>query len=43
VDPSGGFEQIIETYSIAFSGKIIVQNIDEALKQAQKSRDGLTL
>jgi hypothetical protein len=43
VDPSGGFEQIIKAYSVVFSGKIIVQNTDEALKQAWKSRGGLTL
>jgi hypothetical protein len=43
VDPSGEFEQIIEAYSAVFLEKIIVQNTDKALKQAQKCRGGLTL
>jgi hypothetical protein len=42
-NPSGGFEQTAEAYPSTFSGRIVVENTEEALKRARKIKGGLVL
>ena len=43
VDLSEGFERTVETHSEDFSGKIVIQGAEEALRRAQKAGQGLVL
>ena len=43
VDPSNGFEEVVEIESRSFPGQIKVLDTEEALEQARQSRPGLTL
>jgi hypothetical protein len=43
LDPSSGFEEVIEVEPKPFPGRVVVLDTTEALQQAQESRIGLTL